>query len=52
MKKYRLNSYEGETICPNHLKIDNTNLSPEEVTDIIVKHFELPTIDQVPSRRI
>ena len=41
-KKYRLNSKEGETICPNHLKIDNSNLSPEEVSDIIVRHFALP----------
>ena len=37
----RLNTYEGETICPNHIKIDNTNLSPEEVVDIIIKEFGL-----------
>lgn len=41
-KKYRLNSNEGETICPNHLKIDNSNLSPDEVSDIIIRHFALP----------
>ena len=40
-KEHRLNTYEGETICPNHLKIDNTNLSPEEVVDIIIKEFDL-----------
>lgn len=41
MEKYRLNSNEGETICPNHLKINNTNLSPEEVSSIIVEKFGL-----------
>lgn len=41
MEKYRLNSNEGETICPNHLKINNTNLSPEEVSSISVEKFGL-----------
>ena len=41
MEKYRLNSYENEFICENHLKIDNTNLSPEEVADIIIKKYKL-----------
>lgn len=41
MEKYRLNSNEGETICPNHLKINNTKLSPDEVSDIIIEKFEL-----------
>lgn len=44
-KKYRLNSNEGETICPNHLKIDNSNLSPDEVSDIIVEHFDLKKVE-------
>ena len=39
--KYRLNSYEDEFICDNHIKINNDNLSPEEVADIIVKQFDL-----------
>lgn len=52
MKKYRLNSNEGETICPNHLKIDNTNLSPEEVANIVTNHFGIPTKEDIPSRRI
>lgn len=39
--KYRLNSNDGEIICSNHLKIDNTNLSPEDVADIIIKEFKL-----------
>lgn len=41
MEKYRLNSYENEFICENHLKIDNTNLSPEEVADIIIKKYKI-----------
>lgn len=41
MDKYRLNSNEGETICPNHLKINNTNLSPDEVSNIIMEQFGL-----------
>ena len=41
MEKYRLNSNEGETICPNHLKINNTNLSPDEVSNIIMEQFGL-----------
>ena len=44
-KKYRLNSNEGETICPNHLKINNSSLSPEEVSDIIINHFALTKKD-------
>ena len=41
MKKYRLNSNDGEFICPNHLKIDNTNLEPEEVAKLVVEEFKL-----------
>ena len=37
--KYRLSSYDGEMICPNHLKIDNTNLSPEEVATEVIQKF-------------
>lgn len=40
-EKYRLNSFEDEFICENHLKIDNTNLEPDEVADIIIKKFKL-----------
>ncbi len=40
MKKYRLNSNDGETICPNHIKINNTNLEPEEVADQVITHFQ------------
>ena len=41
MKKYRLNSNDGELICPNHLKINNTNLEPEEVADQVVEYFKI-----------
>ncbi len=47
VEKYRLNSLEGEMICPNHIKIDNTNLSPGEVTDIIVNKFNLSVKNKV-----
>ena len=41
IEKYRLNSNEDETICPNHLKINNTSLSPEKVANIIIERFNL-----------
>ena len=41
VEKYRLNSYEDEFICENHLKIDNTNLDPDMVADMIIKEFSL-----------
>ena len=40
-EKYRLNSAEGETWFENHLKIDNTNLTPDEVADRIIAVFHL-----------
>ena len=41
-KKYRLNSYEGEELpFDNYLKIDNTNLSPNEVAKMIKAHFAI-----------
>ena len=41
MEKYRLNSNDGETICPNHLKINNTNLSPDDVSNVIIEKLGL-----------
>ena len=39
-EKYRLNSYEGETLpFENYLKIDNTHLPPDEVARRICEHF-------------
>ena len=41
-EKYRLNSYEGEHLpFDNYLKIDNTNLPPEQVAAMIKNHFSL-----------
>ncbi len=40
-EKYRLNSYDDEFICDNHIKINNNDLSPEEVADIIIKKYKL-----------
>ena len=36
-KNHRLNSDEGEVWFTNHLKIDNTNLSPDQVADKIIE---------------
>ena len=40
-KNHRLNSDEGEVWFTNHLKIDNTNLSPNQVADRIIGAFGL-----------
>ena len=39
--KYRLSSNKDEYIFDTHYKIDNTNLEPDEVSDMIIKHFDL-----------
>lgn len=44
-QKYRLNSEEGEISHPNYLRINNNELSPEEVADQIIEHFELDLIE-------
>ena len=41
IENYRVNSYDGEYICENHIKIDNTRLSPDEVADIVIDKFIL-----------
>ncbi|PFA24820.1 MULTISPECIES: AAA family ATPase [Bacillus cereus group] len=41
MEKYRLNSLEGEIKYSNYTKINNTNLSAEEVAKIIKKKLQL-----------
>ena len=41
MKKHRLNSINGEIKRDNYIKINNTKLSPQEVSKIIKKKFEL-----------
>lgn len=41
-QKYRLNSYEGEKLpFQNYMKIDNTNLAPGEVAQMIITRFEI-----------
>ena len=41
MQEHRLNSNEDEFFCDNHIKIDNTNLSPDEVSEIIIDKYKL-----------
>jgi hypothetical protein len=41
MEDYRLNSLEGEMQYSNYIKINNTNLSAEEVAKIIKEKFHL-----------
>jgi len=40
-ENHRLNSMEDEIWFENHLKIDNTNLSPQEVADMVIGHYKL-----------
>lgn len=40
-EKHRLNSNDGEFWFENHLKIDNTDRTPEEVADMVIRHFKL-----------
>ena len=38
---HRLNSEDGEVWFENHIKIDNTNLCPDEVADTVIERFKL-----------
>ena len=38
-ESHRLNSEIGEVWFAHHLKIDNTNLSPDEVADLVIKEY-------------
>lgn len=40
-EKYRLNSIDGEIKRENYIRINNTNLSPEEVAKVIQETFKL-----------
>lgn len=40
-ENHRLNSNEGEVWFENHIKIDNTNLRPDEVADMVIEQFKL-----------
>ena len=44
--KHCLNTYPNEILFENHLKIDNTNLTPEEVADMVISKFELTANDK------
>ena len=41
MEKYRLNSNEGERKFENYLRINNNNLSQDEVSNMIIEKFKL-----------
>ena len=45
-QKFRLNTTEGETLFENHLKIDNTLLSPDEAADIVIEKYRLSPRDK------
>ncbi len=45
-ERYRLNSDPDEVWFENHIKIDNTNLTPNEVADIIISAFNLTANDK------
>jgi len=45
-EKYRLNTREGEYLFEHHLKIDNTDLSPDEVADMAIARFGLKANDR------
>lgn len=38
---HRLNSEDGEKWFKNHIKIDNTSLSPDEVADMVISQYNL-----------
>ena len=40
-QRHRLNSESDEIWFENHFKIDNTNLSPDEVADLVIEKFGL-----------
>ena len=46
IKKYRLNSEEGEIWFANHLKIDNTDLTPDQAADRVIEAFGLTANDK------
>lgn len=41
MEEYRLNSLDGEIERENYIRINNTNLSPKEVADLVKEKFNL-----------
>lgn len=45
-EKHRLNSNQDEFWFENHMKIDNTNLEPDEVADMVINKFQLVANDK------
>ncbi len=45
-EKHKLNTDTDEFWFENHIKIDNTNLEPDEVADMIIKKFALVANDK------
>ena len=45
-EKHKLNSAAGETWFENHLKIDNTNLEPDQAADKVIEAFGLVPNDK------
>ena len=45
-KEHRLNSGEGEYWFVHHLKIDNTDLAPDQVADLVIDTFGLTANDR------
>src|SRR5699024_11006385 len=41
MKDYRLNSHKGEIKHENYIRINNTDLTPQEVAELITDRFDL-----------
>lgn len=54
MEKHKFNSDkgQGEKLFENYMKIDNTNLSPNDVVDIIIKKFNLLKEKEVEENEI
>lgn len=51
MQYHKLNTEDGEILFKNHLKIDNTNLYPDEVADIVIEKYKL-TANQKEKKNI
>ena len=45
-ENHRLNSEKDEIWFEHHIKIDNTNLEPDEVADIVIETFQLKANDK------
>lgn len=41
VSNHRLNSEDGEVWFENHIKIDNTNILPDEVADMVIEKYKL-----------